>query len=151
MERHQRFPAETQITAPSRSLWARGVVVFLFVLVSNLLPGSTTRAAEDQGYETLRNWIEQSRTVPPTFTPGQRLTEADRKALEPFLPQSAWEYYVYPGMDRRWRQPDSIPSRQTGRWASLQKHISMTMACSSGLPVVDSPFLTSKPKIHKQR
>jgi len=99
MERQKRFPDETQITAPPRSFWARGIVFFLLVLFGNLLPGSATRAAEDQGYQALRNWIEQSRTVPPTFTPGQRLTEADRKALEPFLPQSAWEYYVYPGMD----------------------------------------------------
>jgi hypothetical protein len=130
----------------------RWSVVLLTVLVSGSLTiAPVARATEDQSYKALRDWIEQSRTVPPTFTPGQHLTEADRKVLEPFLPQSAWEYYVYPGMDRRWRQPDSIPSRQTGRWASLQKHISMTMACSSGLPVVDSPFLTSKPKIHKQR
>jgi hypothetical protein len=49
-------------------------------------------AAGDQNYKALRDWIEQSRTVPPTFTPGQHLTEADRKALEPFIPQPAWEY-----------------------------------------------------------
>jgi hypothetical protein len=24
--------------------------------------------------------------------------EADRKALEPFIPQSAWEYYFFPGL-----------------------------------------------------
>lgn len=56
-------------------------------------------AAENQDYKVLRNWIEQYRPVPPTFTPGQHLTEKDRQALEPFIPQPAWEYYFFDGMD----------------------------------------------------
>jgi hypothetical protein len=37
--------------------------------------------------------------VQPTFTPGQHLSEKDRKALEPFIPHTAWAYYFFPGMD----------------------------------------------------
>jgi hypothetical protein len=74
--------------------------VLLTVLVSGcLLVASLAWAAGDQNYQALRDWIAQSRTVPPTFTSGQRLTEADRNVLEAFIPQSAWEYYFYPGMD----------------------------------------------------
>lgn len=56
-------------------------------------------AAEGQSYQALRDWIEQYRTVPPQFTPGQVLTEKDRKVLEPFIPQSAWAYYFFDGME----------------------------------------------------
>jgi len=85
---------DQKISGPGRALLAATVIVgALFVAVVS------AHAAEDQSYQALRNWIEQNRTTPPTFTPGQHLTEKDRKALEPFIPQSAWEYYFYPGMD----------------------------------------------------
>jgi hypothetical protein len=69
------------------------------LLVGSLLVTTAAGAAGDQSYQALRNWIEQYRTVPPTFTPGQHLTEKDRKILEPFIPQPAWEYYFFAGMD----------------------------------------------------
>jgi hypothetical protein len=72
----------------------------LAVFVSGSLTiAPVARAAEDQSYKALRDWIEQARTVPPTFTPGQHLTDADRQALASFIPQSAWEYYFFAGMD----------------------------------------------------
>lgn len=61
------------------------------VLLGNLLLLGIVTAAQEQTYKALHDWIEQYRAVSPTWTPGQHLTEADRKALEPFIPQSAWE------------------------------------------------------------
>ncbi len=69
------------------------------VLGTSLGVAPRSIAAGSRNYQTLRNWIEQYRPVPPTFTPGQHLTEKDRKALEPFIPQPAWEYYFFDGMD----------------------------------------------------
>jgi hypothetical protein len=67
--------------------------------VSTVLLSSVTSAAEDQSYKALRDWLERSRTVTPQFTPGQHLTEKDQAVLEAFIPQSAWVYYFFPGME----------------------------------------------------
>jgi hypothetical protein len=99
MERLTPFPDEQRTITRQRSSWSRFIAFFAVVLFSNLLPVGLAPAAEDQSYQALRNWIEQYRPVPPTFAPGQHLTETDRKALEPFIPQSAWEYYFFAGMD----------------------------------------------------
>jgi len=63
--------------------------------------GFTPRAyaADNMSYQALRNWIEQYRPVPPSFTPGQHLTGKDQEALKPFIPQSVWEYYFFDGLD----------------------------------------------------
>lgn len=55
-------------------------------------------AAEDQSYQALVKWVEQHREAPPMFEPGQTLGVQDRQALEPFIPQSAWEYYFFDDM-----------------------------------------------------
>jgi len=56
-------------------------------------------AVEDQSLAALRAWIEQQPAV-EKITPGRHLTEADRaEFLEPFIPQSAWKYYIFDGMD----------------------------------------------------
>jgi hypothetical protein len=57
------------------------------------------RATDEQSYAALRHWIEHYRPVPPTFAPGQTLTEKDRKMLEPFIPVPAWEYYFFDGLE----------------------------------------------------
>jgi len=92
-------PHEQQSIALQRSPWCRLIMCSALVLLGTLLLVGIATAAEEQTYKALRDWIEQSHSVPPTWTPGQHLTETDRKALEPFIPQSAWEYYFFPGMD----------------------------------------------------
>ena len=57
------------------------------------------QAAEDQSYQAMVNWLEHHREAPPTFEPGQTLGLQDRQALEPFIPQSAWEYYFFDDME----------------------------------------------------
>lgn len=75
-------------------------ILFIAVVLGiSVVVAQVSMAADGQSYQALRNWIEQERSVPPTFTPGQHLTEKDRKALEPFIPQPAWEYYFFDGMD----------------------------------------------------
>ena len=56
-------------------------------------------AAEGPSYQALVNWLEHYREAPPTFEPGQTLGLQDRKALEPFIPQSAWAYYFFDDME----------------------------------------------------
>jgi hypothetical protein len=90
---NQRAPHGTHL----RCLW--NTLLAAAVLLGGVSVAPLARAAEGQSYQALRNWIEQYRPVPPTFTPGQHLTEKERKALEPFIPQSAWEYYFFDGMD----------------------------------------------------
>jgi hypothetical protein len=96
------MPFPEAVTTPFRRTTQWNLVPFLIIgmgVVSTLLFSRLSLAAEDQTYKALRNWIEQNRAVSPSFTPGQHLTEKDRKALEPFIPQSAWEYYFFAGMD----------------------------------------------------
>ena len=69
---------------------------------------STVQAAEDQSYDALRHWIEHAR--PETeLTPGQHLTLEDRAILEPLIPQPAWEYYFYDGMDMEITEAGTYP------------------------------------------
>lgn len=95
-----------QYTRPQQTTWRetlsrRGwsVLLTVIVLLGTVGTSPLSLAANEQSYQALRDWVEQYRPVPPTFTPGQHLTEAERKALEPFIPQSAWEYYFFPGME----------------------------------------------------
>ena len=71
-------------------------------------PPPTALANQDQSYDTLRNWIEHAR--PETeLTPGQHLTLKDRAILEPLIPQPAWEYYFYDGMDMEIAETGTYP------------------------------------------
>ena len=90
------FLSQQEWNISSFRRWFLAGAVIISVWLSTVV---SAHAAGDQSYQTLRHWLEQHRTVPPAFTPGQHLTEKDRKALEPFIPQSAWEYYFFDGMD----------------------------------------------------
>ena len=58
------------------------------------------RVQGDQSYQALRYWIEHYQPDAKTVTPGQHLTQKDRKnVLEALIPQSAWEYYFFDGLD----------------------------------------------------
>ena len=74
----------------------RGICIALLVLLVAASAGKVE--AGDQSYQSLRDWIDQYRSIPPDFKPGDKLTEQDRQALEPFIPQTAWDYYFYDGM-----------------------------------------------------
>ncbi|PCJ36788.1 MAG: hypothetical protein COA75_05905 [Cellvibrionales bacterium] len=55
--------------------------------------------AEDQSYQSLRDWIENSRPD-AELTPGQHLTINDRgQKLEALIPHTAWKYYFFDNMD----------------------------------------------------
>ncbi len=69
------------------------------ILVGNWAIPAAVHAAEDQSYQATVNWLEHYREAPPTFEPGQTLGLQDREALEPFLPQSVWEYYFFDDME----------------------------------------------------
>jgi hypothetical protein len=96
---------EKQQLHGQRLLWqACSMRMRIGFLVGAMLLGSLSlaplaRAADEQSYKALRDWIEQYRTVPLQFTVGQTLTEKDRALLEPFIPQSAWKYYFFDGME----------------------------------------------------
>ena len=81
----------------------------LTLMLSGLWLSPTTAFANpDQSYDTLRHWIEHAR--PETeLTPGQHLTLEDRAALESFIPQPAWEYYFYDGMDMEITETGTYP------------------------------------------
>ena len=57
------------------------------------------RVQGDQSYDALRYWIDHFRPDAGTFTPGQHLTQADTKEIQPLIPHTAWEYYFFDGMD----------------------------------------------------
>ena len=69
------------------------------ILVGNWVAPSPARTAEGPSYQALVHWLDHYREAPPTFEPGQTLGLQDRKALEPFIPQSAWEYYFFDDME----------------------------------------------------
>lgn len=81
----------------SMRLW--GVLLSGAILLGSLTLAPPARAAGGQSDQALRDWLEQHRAVSPQFTPGQTLTGKDRALLEPFIPQAAWEYYFFDGME----------------------------------------------------
>ena len=92
-----------------RRALAKSICFVFLVAVLGLGTSSTTvQAAGDQSYDTLRHWIENSR--PETeLAPGQHLSLKDRAILEPLIPQSAWEYYFYDGMDMEITETGTYP------------------------------------------
>ena len=89
--------AEQMSTKLGHRLRIAALVFAASGLVSGPLP---TFAAEDQSYQALRDWIERAAPGDGAITPDQHLSVNDRKALiEPLMPQSAWEYYIFDGMD----------------------------------------------------
>jgi hypothetical protein len=66
--------------------------------------------AEDQSYQSLRNWIDDYRTDADTLTPGQHLTINDRESkLEALIPHTAWKYYFFDDMDMEIAATRSYP------------------------------------------
>jgi len=119
------------------------------------------RADDPQSYQALVSWIEQNRSATPTFSPGQRLTEKDWEAIKPFIPQSAWEYYHFAGMDMEidathtypfpphWGQ--GLPADRTGDKGCLLMRASTRMACSSDSPGEEPHSQRLNLMIHKRR
>ena len=66
-------------------------------LAAMLGAGSAAQAdgSGDQSYQALRDWLAQA---PPELPAGKSYTQADRAALEPYLPRSVWGYYFFDGM-----------------------------------------------------
>ena len=88
----------------SEVIWGRRCHPFfngsILVIVLSQCFSAPSQASSDQSYETLRQWISADSPNANELTPGQHLTEKDReKYLEQLIPQSAWEYYIFVGMD----------------------------------------------------
>ncbi len=82
--------------AASHARAARRLPAWL-VAGSLALTTTTAAAADDHGYQALRDWIEHREVALPT--PGQHLGVKDRPALEGLIPRTAWGYYFFPDMD----------------------------------------------------
>ena len=76
--------------------WGLALVTVLLGSVPSMPLGW---AADDQSYQAMLDWLEAGKNAEPTFQAGQRLTLADQEALKPFLPLSAWQYYLFPDME----------------------------------------------------
>lgn len=99
------------------------MIVSLALLVSSLgLPPRAGHAADpsateatsrrshgDRSYKALRDWIDHDRPDAESVTPGQTLTQQDRKVLEPLIPQTAWDYYFFDGMDMEITETGDYP------------------------------------------
>ncbi len=73
------------------------------------------RVQGDQSYQALRYWIDQYQPDAQTVTPGQHLTQKDRKnVLEALIPHSAWEYYFFDGMDMEIAPTGHYPPQHLG-------------------------------------
>ena len=57
---------------------------------------SAANTGTDASYQALRDWIAQS---PETLQPGRTYTNADRAALEAYIPRTVWQYYFFDGME----------------------------------------------------
>ena len=93
----QRAKLQAKFTNGTHHLWT-----FLRILMAGVLLwlAAPSYALEDQSYESLMKWIEDSRPGAETVMPGQHLTEKDRQSLlEPLIPHSAWKYYFFDGME----------------------------------------------------
>ena len=83
-------------TSPCRRTMCTPLVVGAALLMS-LFGGVTF--AEDQSYQALRTWIDHDDSD-IQIAPGRNLTASDRNEfLEPLIPQSAWKYYIFDGMN----------------------------------------------------
>ena len=84
---------------PRRKMLTRGLMFGVFLTLSVGWGIPEALKAEDLNYESLVKWIEQYRAAEPSFSPGQHLSEKNWEAIKPFIPQSAWTYYRFEGMD----------------------------------------------------
>ena len=101
-----------------------GIIALVTLTVMTMGWGSVSFAAEDQSYTALMSWFEQHREAPASFTAGQTLTLKDRKALEPFIPQSAWEYYFFDDMEMEITETgDYPPAPDWGKNVPTDYHI----------------------------
>ncbi|MBV1905048.1 MAG: DUF1329 domain-containing protein [Pseudomonadales bacterium] len=87
----------------SHAKWARHFLsntILASLMATLFVLSATTIAAEDQSYQALRDWIDNSRPGPQAIEAGRHLTEKDRvSVLESLIPHSAWKYYIFDGMD----------------------------------------------------
>ncbi len=64
-----------------------------------LLGAVAAHAADDQGYQALRDWIAAGNPADDGLPAGQHLGAKDRAQLEAYIPRTAWSYYFFDDMD----------------------------------------------------
>ncbi len=80
------------------------------VWIVALLGLSAMATAEtDRSYQSLRDWIANEGPSEP-IAPGTRLTEKDRELLERYIPHSAWDYYIFDGMEMEIAETGHYPA-----------------------------------------
>ena len=86
-----------------------GIAIVCGLVASLFIPSSYAFANDDQSYAKMRDWISnfQADEVIPS---GTRLTEKDRTILEKFIPPSAWEYYIFDGMEMEIAEAGNYPT-----------------------------------------
>ena len=94
--------------APSKSILKTPCACLVATLLC--LPVASPVSA-DQSYQSMRDWIENSRPGDVTVKPGQHLTENDRESLlEQLIPSSAWPYYFFEDMEMEIRPTGNYPA-----------------------------------------
>jgi hypothetical protein len=82
----------------------------VMLLISVAAASASVAASDEQSYAALRAWIDQPAPSAELLTAGQHLSANDRRELlEPLIPQSAWEYYIFDGMDMEIAATASYP------------------------------------------
>lgn len=85
---HASSRVPTLLRAAARALAAAGLTLGLI---------ATAHAEGDQGYQAMRAWLDQAPAA-NSVQPGQHITARSPEA-EKLIPQSAWKYYFFDGMD----------------------------------------------------
>jgi len=84
------------MTSNSRPRMARCLAAAFLSLTATLpLPAA---AEGDMSYLALRKWIDNA-PAEIALEAGTTVTTADRQALEPLIPRTAWGYYFFDGME----------------------------------------------------
>lgn len=79
----------------SRSGFASNSIMFLSVFVS-----CESMSSDGQSFDELLDWVSQKPQRVIDISQGETITAKDREEfLEPLIPISAWQYYIFEGMD----------------------------------------------------
>ena len=95
-----------------------------------------------RSYEELRRWIDDNRGAESAFSPGEKVGIGDRKRLESFIPISAWEYYLFDGMEMEIAETKSYPlprewGKKTGPDYRLDEEGVLVGFTGGGFPFAD--------------
>ena len=109
-------------------LFVSSLVPVVLVTMSMIFSTSTAIANDkpEQSYEALIDWISKAPPNGGRVEAGRHLTAADRQELlEPLVPISAWEYYIFDGMDMEVAATGNYPPPKEWGGATMDQEYSM--------------------------